>query len=78
MTNGPRVFHFSKTTGVLNSLTVSNLPVSFNNGPGPVAGSAWTVTSITNYTDGTNYIVLVNDITNAANGFQWSCGRTAG
>jgi hypothetical protein len=72
VTNGPRVFHFSKTTGVLNSLTVSNLPVSFNTGPAPASGSAWTVTSITNYTDGTNYIVLVNDITNAANGFQWT------
>ena len=25
VTNGPRIFHFSKTTGILNSLTVSNL-----------------------------------------------------
>lgn len=72
VTNGPRVFHFSKTTGVLNSLTVSNQSVSFNTGPTLVAGSGWGVTSITNYFDGTNYIILVNDITNAANGFQWT------
>jgi hypothetical protein len=72
VTNGARVFHFSKTTGVINSLTVSNQSVSFNNGPRPVAGSAWTVSGITNYFDGTNYIILVNDITSAANGFQWT------
>ncbi len=72
VTNGPRNFHFSKTSGAINSLTVSNQPVSFNNGPRPVAGSAWTVSSITNYSDGTNYFVLVNDLTNAANGFLWT------
>jgi hypothetical protein len=72
VTNGARVFHFSKTTGVINSLTVSNQSVSFTNGPRPVAGSAWTVSGITNYFDGTNYIILVNDITGAANGFQWT------
>ena len=71
VTNGPRSFHFSKTTGIINSLTVSNQTVSFTNGPVLVAGS-WAVTSITNYFDGTNYIVLVNDITNAATGFQWT------
>jgi Glycosyl hydrolases family 2, TIM barrel domain/Glycosyl hydrolases family 2/Glycosyl hydrolases family 2, sugar binding domain len=71
VTNGPRVFHFSKITGMINSLTVSNQAVSFTNGPALVAGS-WAVTAITNYSDGTNYIVLVNDLTNAANGFQWT------
>jgi hypothetical protein len=71
VTNGPRIFQFNKTTGMLDYLTVSNQPVSFTNGPTLVAGSGWAVSSITNYSDGTNYIVLVNDITNAANGFQW-------
>ena len=42
-----------------------------------MAGSAWTVTSVTNYSDGTNYIILVNDVSNAANGFQWTL-RTDG
>jgi autotransporter-associated beta strand protein len=72
VTNGPRIFHFNNASGIINSLTVSNQPVSLSNGPRPVAGSAWTVTGITNYFDGTNYIILVNDITSAANGFQWT------
>ena len=72
VTNGPRVFHFSKTTGILNSLTVSNLPVSFTNGPVPAAGSAWVVTSITNYTDGTNYYVGVNNLASTTNAFLWT------
>jgi hypothetical protein len=72
VTNGPRVFHFSQTTGVLNSLTVSNLPVSFTSGPAPVAGSAWTVTSITNYTDGTNYYVGLNNLASTTNAFLWT------
>lgn len=72
VTNGPRVFHFSKTSGIINSLTVSNLPVSFTNGPRPVAGLAWPVATVTNYFNGPDFIVLVNDVTNAANGFQWT------
>ncbi len=55
VTNGPRIFHFNKISGILDSLTVSNQPVSFTNGPSPVTGPAWTVTSFTNYSDGTNY-----------------------
>jgi hypothetical protein len=77
VTNGPRIFHFSKSTGVINSLTVSNQTVSFANGPRPVTGSAWTVSSLTNYSDGTNYIILMNDVSSAANGFQWTL-RTDG
>lgn len=72
VTNGARIFRFSKTTGVITSLTVSNQSISFTNGPRPVAGSAWPISSLTNYFDGTNYIVLVNDLTSAANGFQWT------
>ncbi|HAO78026.1 MAG TPA: glycoside hydrolase family 2 [Verrucomicrobia subdivision 3 bacterium] len=70
--NGPRVFHFSKTTGIINSLTVSNLPVSFANGPVPASGSAWVVTGITNYTDGTNYYVKVNNLASTTNAFVWT------
>ena len=72
VTNGPRIFHFSKVTGILNSLTVSNAPVSFTNGPLPVAGSAWVVTGITNYTDGTNYYVKVNNLASTTNAFLWT------
>jgi len=72
VTNGPRIFHFSRTTGILNSLTVSNLPVSFTNGPLPVAGSVWVVTSLTNYTDGTNYYVGVNYLASPTNAFLWT------
>jgi hypothetical protein len=72
VTNGPRVFHFSLVTGVLDSLMVSNAPVSFTNGPAPVAGSAWAVTSITNYSDGTNYCVGVNNLASTTNAFLWT------
>ncbi|HEV2695233.1 MAG TPA: glycoside hydrolase family 2 TIM barrel-domain containing protein [Verrucomicrobiae bacterium] len=71
VTNGPRVFHFSKTMGVINSMTVSNQSVSFTNGPVLVAG-AWNVTSVTNYFDGTNYVVMVNNINTSTNAFQWT------
>jgi hypothetical protein len=72
VTNGPRIFCFNKITGILDSLAVSNLPVSFTNGPMPVAGSAWVVTSITNYTDGTNYYVGVNNLASTTNAFLWT------
>jgi hypothetical protein len=72
VTNGPRIFHFSKTSGVINSLTVSNLPVSFTNGPLPVAGPAWTTTSFTNYSDGTNYYIGINNLSSPTNAFLWT------
>ena len=72
VTNGVRIFHFSNATGVINGLTVSNLPVSFTNGPVPVAGPAWVVTGVTNYTDGTNYYVGVNDLASMTNAFLWT------
>jgi hypothetical protein len=72
VTNGPRIFHFSSSSGVINSLTVSNVPVSFTNGPLPASGSAWTVTSITNYTDGTNYYIGVNSLASPTNAFLWT------
>lgn len=72
VTNGPSIFHFSKTTGVINSLTVSNQPVSLSNGPRPVVGSAWNVFSVTNYSDGTNYYVGVNNLASSTNAFLWT------
>ncbi len=71
VTNGPRVFYFNKSTGTIDSLVVSNRPVSFTNGPVLVAGS-WNVNSVTNYFDGTNYVIMVNDINASANAFQWT------
>jgi hypothetical protein len=71
VTNGARVFHFNKTNGMIDSLTVSNQLVSFTNGPVLVAGS-WGVTSITNYYDGTNYVIMVNNINTSTNAFQWT------
>jgi hypothetical protein len=71
VTNGPRIFHFSKTTGMIDSLTVSNQPVSFTNGPVLVAGS-WGGVTVTNYSDGTNYIITANNLGSSANAFQWS------
>ncbi len=71
VTNGPRIFRFSKTTGMIDSLTVSNQPVSFTNGPLLVAGS-WGSVTITNYFDGTNYIIMANNIGSSPDAFQWS------
>ena len=76
VTNGPRVLHFSRATGMLDSLTVSNQVVSFTNGPVLVAG-AWNVTSVTNYSDGTNYLILVNNPGTSTNAFEW-CLRPDG
>jgi hypothetical protein len=72
VTNGARIFHFNRTNGVITSLTISNQSVSFTNGPRPVAGPAWPISGVTSFSDGTNYIILINDLTNAANGFQWT------
>src|ERR1039458_4237158 len=71
VTNGPRIFRFNITNGVIDSLTVSNQMVSFTNGPVLVAGS-WNVNSVTNYFDGTNYVIMVNNINTSTNAFQWT------
>lgn len=71
LTNGRREFHFSKSTGVINSVTVSNQIVSLSNGPREVAGTAWPVNGITNYFDGANYIIRMNGLADD-NGFQWT------
>jgi len=72
VTNGPRIFRFSKASGILTGLSVSNQPVSLTNGPRPVAGASWPVASVTNYFDGTNYVILVNNLATSSNAFQWS------
>jgi Glycosyl hydrolases family 2, TIM barrel domain/Glycosyl hydrolases family 2, sugar binding domain/Glycosyl hydrolases family 2/Beta galactosidase small chain len=71
LNNGSRAFCFSRTNGMITSLKVSSQNVSFANGPRPASGS-WMVNSITNYFDGVNYVIRVNDLVNATNGFQWT------
>jgi hypothetical protein len=71
VTNGPRVFRFDLASGVINGVTISNQAVSFSNGPRPVSGAAWTVSSVTNYSDGTNVFIQVNDLATSPNAFQW-------
>jgi hypothetical protein len=70
VTNGPRVWRFDLSSGRLNGVTVAGQPVSLANGPRPVAGS-WTTKSVTHGFDGADYVVTMNDVTNASDGFQW-------
>jgi hypothetical protein len=70
VTNGPRVWRFDLRSGRLNGATVAGQPVSLANGPRPVAGS-WTTASVTHGFDGADYVVTMNDVTNASDGLQW-------
>lgn len=70
VTNGPRVWRFDLSNGRLDGVTIAGRPVSLLNGPRPVAGS-WTATSVTHGFDGADYVVTMNNVTNASNGFQW-------
>ncbi|MEO7932615.1 MAG: glycoside hydrolase family 2 TIM barrel-domain containing protein [Chthoniobacterales bacterium] len=70
ITNGTRTWAFDLSTGRLNGVTVSGQPVSLSNGPRPVSGS-WTTSSVTHGFDGADYVVTMNDVTSASNGFQW-------
>jgi hypothetical protein len=70
VTNGARVYDFDLTNGRLLGATISNVPVFFANGPRPVAGD-WTITNVTHGLDGTDYVVTMNNVTDAADGFQW-------
>ncbi len=70
VTNGTRTWQFDLTTGRLNGVTVSGLPVSLSNGPRPVSGT-WTTSGVTYGFDGADYLVTMNDVTSASNGFQW-------
>jgi hypothetical protein len=70
VTNGARVYRFDLTNGRLLGATISNVPVSFANGPRPVAGN-WTITNVTHGFNGGDYVLTVNNVTDAADGFQW-------
>jgi hypothetical protein len=70
ITNGTRVYDFDLTNGRLLGTTISNAPVSLANGPRPVAGT-WTITNVTHGFDGPDYVVTMNNVTDAADGFQW-------
>ncbi|MBC8095020.1 MAG: glycoside hydrolase family 2, partial [Akkermansiaceae bacterium] len=70
ITNGNQVVRFDKTNGRLNGAAVDGRLVSLKNGPRPVAGS-WVVTNITHGLVGNEYVITVNDVTSAPDGFQW-------
>jgi hypothetical protein len=70
VTNGTRVWQFNLTTGRLNGVTVSGQPVSLSNGPRPVTGT-WTTSGVTHGFDGADYLVTMNNVTSATDGFQW-------
>jgi hypothetical protein len=70
VTNGARVYRFDLTNGCLLDAAISNAPVFFANGPRPVAGT-WTITNVTHGFDGSYYVVTMNNVTDAADGFQW-------
>jgi hypothetical protein len=70
VTNGPRVFRFDLTSGRLISSSVSNASISLSNGPRPVAGT-WTITNVTHGLNGGEYVITMNDVTSAADGFEW-------
>lgn len=70
VTNGARVYRFDLTNGRLLGATIAKAPVSFANGPRPVAG-AWTITNVTHSFDGGDFVLTVNNVTDAADGFQW-------
>jgi hypothetical protein len=70
VTNGPHVFRFDLTNGRLAGASVSNVSVSLSNGPRPVAGT-WAITNVTHGWNGGDYVITVNDVTSAPDGFEW-------
>jgi hypothetical protein len=70
VTNGPRVWRFDLGNGRLNGVTLTGQPVALANGPRPVVGS-WIASSVTHGFDGADYVVTMNNVTNASDGFQW-------
>jgi hypothetical protein len=76
VTNGARAWRFDLRNGRLNGVTVAGQPVSLANGPRSVAGE-WPVTGVTHGFVGADYVVTMNDVTNASAGFQWRL-RTSG
>lgn len=70
VTNGPRVWRFDLGNGRLSGVTVASQPMALANGPRPVVGS-WIASSVTHGFDGADYVVTMNNVTNASDGFQW-------
>lgn len=70
VTNGAQVLRFDLSNGRLLGATISGQVVSLNNGPRPVAGS-WDVTNVSHGLDGGEYVITINDVTTATDGFQW-------
>ena len=70
VTNGPRIFHFSKTTGVINSLTVSNQPC-----PSPTARCSWPIPGTSppsRIIPTARTIIMANNLNSSTNAFQWT------
>ncbi len=70
VTNGSRAWRFDLASGRLNGVSVAGQPVALANGPRPVTGS-WSTNSVTHGFDGADYVVTMNDVTSASDGFQW-------
>jgi hypothetical protein len=70
VTNGARWYRFDLTAGRLLGATVEGTPVRLANGPRPVTGS-WTIINVMHGFDGADYVITMNDVTQASDGFQW-------
>ncbi|HMP84250.1 MAG TPA: glycoside hydrolase family 2 TIM barrel-domain containing protein, partial [Verrucomicrobiota bacterium] len=70
VTNGPRVWRFDLASGRLNGVSVAGQTVALANGPRPVTG-LWSTNSVTHGFNGADYVVTMNNVTNASDGFQW-------
>jgi hypothetical protein len=70
VTNDARVYRFDLTNGRLLGVTVATAPITFTDGPRSVAGT-WTVTNVSHGFAGADYVVTMNNVTDAADGFQW-------
>jgi hypothetical protein len=68
--NGLRVWRFDLSNGRLTGGVVGNQPLSLSNGPRPAAGT-WTVKNVSHGFEGADYVVTMNNVTNASDGFQW-------
>jgi len=70
VTNGAQVLRFDSSNGRLLGVTLFGQALSLTNGPRPVAGS-WNVTNVSHGFAGGEYVITVNDVTTATDGFQW-------
>jgi hypothetical protein len=70
VTNGARVYRFDLTNGRLLGVTVATAPIAFTDGPRPVTGT-WPVTNVSHGFADADYVVTLNNVTDAADGFQW-------